>query len=105
MLELVWKLWVNVQKHAKAGNVRVDVSRKDGIIVILVDDGIVFDADERLSLISKDSGFGLFSIWERLSYFKGSLEIVASPWTGSKVILKVPLKKGEVYEESRNYGN
>ena len=97
MLELVWKLWVNVQKHAKAGNVRVDVSREDGIIVIIVeDDGIGFDADERLSLISKDSGFGLFSIRERLSYFKGSLEIVASPGAGSKVILKAPLKKGEV---------
>ena len=75
MFESVRELLVNIQKHAKTGNVRVDVSRKDGIIVIIVeDDGMGFDADERLSLISK-------------------------------VILKAPLKKGEVYEESRVYGN
>jgi len=75
LFESVRELLVNIQKHAKTGNVRVDVSRKDGIIVIIVeDDGMGFDADERLSLISK-------------------------------VILKAPLKKGEVYEESRVYGN
>ncbi|MCF7954956.1 MAG: hypothetical protein K9M75_04050 [Phycisphaerae bacterium] len=70
----------NIQKHAKAGNVMVDVSREDDIIVIIVeDDGIGFDASERLSLISKDSGFGLFSIRERLSYFKGSLKYSIKP--------------------------
>jgi len=63
LFESVRELLVNIQKHAKVGNVRVDVSRKDDIIVIIVkDDGIGFDAEERLSLISKGFGFGLFSI-------------------------------------------
>jgi PAS domain S-box-containing protein len=100
LFESFRELLVNIIKHAKAANVSVDVSSEDGIIVIVVeDDGVGFDADERLSLISKDSGLGLFSIRERLSYFKGSLEILSSPGNGSKVILRAPLQKGEVDKE------
>lgn len=100
LFESVRELLVNIVKHAKAGNVSVDVSSKDGIIVIKVeDDGVGFDTEERLSLVGKSSGFGLFSIRERLSYFRGSLEIVSSPGNGSKVILTAPLSKGEVDEE------
>ncbi len=100
LFESVRELLVNIVKHAKAENVSVDVSSKDGIIVIIVeDDGVGFDTKERLSLVGKSSGFGLFSIRERLSYFKGSLEITSSPGNGSKIIIMAPLDKGEVDEE------
>jgi len=93
LFESVRELLVNIIKHAKAENVIVDVFSEDGIIAIVVeDDGVGFDTEERLSLTGKDSGFGLFSIRERLSYFRGSLEIISKPGNGSKVILKAPLK-------------
>jgi signal transduction histidine kinase len=100
LFESVRELLVNIVKHAKAENVSVDVSSKDGIIEIIVeDDGVGFDTKERLSLVGKGSGFGLFSIRERLSYFKGSLEITSSPGNGSKVIIMAPLNIGEGDEE------
>ena len=69
------------------------------IVIIVEDDGVGFDTHKRLSFVGDGSGFGLFSIRERLSYFKGSLEVTSSPGNGSKVMLKAPLQKGEVDEE------
>lgn len=97
LFESFRELLVNILKHAKAKNVMVDVCSEDGIIVITVeDDGIGFDTEDRLSFVGKGSGFGLFSIRERLSYFKGSFEVMSSSGNGSKVILRAPLNKGEV---------
>lgn len=94
LFESVRELLVNIAKHANAKNVEVDISRQGDIIVIEVkDDGIGFEVSEKLSFVSKGSGFGLFSIRERLSYFNGSFEIDTSPGHGTVVLLKAPLKK------------
>lgn len=50
--------------------------------VIIEDDGVGFDSHEASRDIKPESGFGLFSIEERMADFGGSLKIEFDPGKG-----------------------
>jgi signal transduction histidine kinase len=86
----VRELLFNVVKHAQAKKVSVHLNNSNGRLKIIVeDDGLGFDPDAALQAESRDGGFGLFSIQERMDDLGGSLEIVSEPGKGCKAILTV----------------
>lgn len=92
----VQELLVNVVKHAKAKKVAVAARRIGGNIQISVeDDGKGFDYLKITATQSMDTGFGLFSIRERVINLGGNFEIKSSPGSGTLVYLNVPVRKDE----------
>jgi PAS domain S-box-containing protein len=95
LFRCVREILMNVVKHAHAENVEVAMSRSgDRMYITVADDGSGFD----LSTIDrKKSGFGLFSIRERMKRLGGYCEINSKPGAGTMVILAMPVddpKKG-----------
>jgi len=86
----VRELLINAYKHASAECVVVNVTGSDNRVRIMVkDDGIGFEP--KTSIPRGSSGFGLFSIRERLSHIGGKMVVRAAPGAGTTVILDVPL--------------
>lgn len=92
----VRELLVNVIEHAGANKVKVCVRRADSDIYVRVeDDGIGFD-QVHVKAWAADSGkFGLLGILERLEQVGGSIEITSEKGSGTKILMKAPLKKPE----------
>ncbi|MGA7578394.1 MAG: CHASE3 domain-containing protein [Desulfobaccales bacterium] len=92
LYQAVNELLVNVVKHAEAQNLKVSIRREGGKLLIEVaDDGVGFLVPEPEGRDRKGSGFGLFSIRERLRAFGGLLKVQSSPGAGTRVTLMVPL--------------
>lgn len=87
----VRELLTNVIKHAQATEVNVALSQIDGAFTIkIADDGVGFDpAVESSSL--RSTGFGLFSIRERMTNLGGSFMIVSQPDQGCEATISFPL--------------
>ena len=91
LFQTMRELLVNVAKHANAKNISVFIAREDATLKVKIEDdglgmGVSTDA------ANGPSGFGFFSIGERLKYLGGSLEVVSEPGWGTRVTLQVPLK-------------
>ncbi len=87
------ELLFNIAKHSRARSSKVSIHKEgDNIRVQVEDDGVGFDVQGPNPEESKISGFGLFSIRERLSYIGGRLEINTVPGQGTRVDLFTPLQ-------------
>jgi len=90
LFRIVRELLMNIVKHAQASAVKICLARDEDIMHIAVeDDGIGFDAEKSAS---RGSGFGLFTIRERLKRLGGYFAIDSRSGSGTKVVLSVPLK-------------
>lgn len=88
----VAELMNNVVKHANATRVTISINHDSGgLIVSVKDNGAGFGHSPEKTL--KDTGFGLFSIQERLLNIGGEMMIAQPVQGGSEVTLVVPLKK------------
>jgi PAS domain S-box-containing protein len=93
LFQNVRELLVNVCKHSQAQNAKVYVSLEDDAIRVSVEDnGVGFDASGVETHWDESSGFGLFSIRERLNQFGGGFEIDSEPGRGTRITLTAPLK-------------
>jgi signal transduction histidine kinase len=87
----VRELLNNVERHARAGRVDVGIERQGRQLHIVVrDDGCGLDRTDRSEPSNCGSGFGLFSIRERLVTLGGSLTIDSRPGAGTQVTLVMP---------------
>ncbi|MBN1764714.1 MAG: PAS domain S-box protein [Sedimentisphaerales bacterium] len=92
LFRAVRELLINVVKHARARHVRVSVQRDDFNITLCVsDDGIGYDVQQVTVSRQKGSGFGLFSIKERIKYMGGRMDIQSQPGKGTQVRLVYPI--------------
>jgi len=90
LLSLIRELFLNVIKHAETTQVKVQLRQSDTSFVIDVIDegqGFVYDKDK---VVSESTGFGLYSIGERLRLFGGSLDISSTLGEGTQVTIIVP---------------
>ncbi|HEX7539841.1 MAG TPA: ATP-binding protein, partial [Syntrophales bacterium] len=96
LYQMTRELLVNIVKHSGGRHVLVTVERDEHTIGITVrDDGNGFDAREAGSAAA-DSGFGLFSIRERLKSYNGSLQIESQKGKGTTVSVRLPVaEKGQ----------
>ena len=88
LFRAVHELLTNVVKHAKASNVRISLSVRAELFRIQIqDDGVGFDVAGWTTRPGTSTGFGLFSIRERLEHLGGRFEIASRPGNGTAVIL------------------
>ncbi|HEX8285231.1 MAG TPA: CheR family methyltransferase [Pyrinomonadaceae bacterium] len=79
----------NVGKYAQAARVAVVLERRDGNAVLIVeDDGVGFDPEEKMAA---GTSLGLVGMRERASLAGGSLEIESAPGGGTTVYARVPV--------------
>jgi PAS domain S-box-containing protein len=91
LFQTVRELLHNIVKHANAKNIRIFITREEAILRVKIeDDGLGMGMSAGAS--QGPSGFGLFSIGERLKYLGGHLEAVSEPGWGTRVTLQVPLQ-------------
>lgn len=86
----------NAAKHSGASRIRLSSTLKALDIVLQVeDDGAGFDPGAVGSNNGKMTGYGLFSIRERIDCIGGRMEIDSRPGTGTRITLTVPVEPGE----------
>jgi len=90
------ELMTNVVRHADADRVWVSVYRNEGVLHGSVrDNGKGFEGDPDAIVAEGGDGMGLFGLKERLSYLKGTLNLLSKPKGGTTVSFTVPLRLGE----------
>jgi|UniRef100_A0A7C3UWA0 PAS domain S-box-containing protein len=96
VFRVVRELLTNVIKHAQATRVDIEIARQGPFLHLQVlDDGVGFDTAETGARAGKSSGYGLFSIRERLTSLGGLVEINSRPGKGTRVSITVPLEQQE----------
>jgi PAS domain S-box-containing protein len=93
LFESVRELLFNVVKHAKVDRVTLDLALDPGgqVSITLTDEGIGFDASALFDRSkSGKTGWGLFSIRERLAQLGGRFEIHSEPGRGTQFRLLAP---------------
>ena len=103
LFQVVRELLVNMGKHSQARQAKVILSQEKPFLKIQVnDDGVGFDASRIFAPKEQNSGFGFFSMRERLNYLGGSLEVKSKPGQGSQIILTVPQPGGVAVPKKEN---
>jgi PAS domain S-box-containing protein len=98
----VRELLFNVIKHSGKREARVAASGSGGGIRITVRDrGRGFDPAELEETRNSETGFGLFSIKERVSFLGGSVSIRSAPGGGCLITLEVPRHTVQSREPAR----
>ena len=76
----------NVQKHAKADKVKVQLSNDAEKVTMLIEDnGIGFDPQQ------KRKGIGITNILTRVESYNGTAEIISQPGNGCSLVVNIPL--------------
>ena len=87
LYRIVQEALTNVVKHAGAAHVSIVLTRKQGSVVVMIeDDGRGFDLAE-----SSVDRLGLLGMRERVQLLDGSLEIEAAPGAGTTLVVELPL--------------
>lgn len=85
------ELLSNVVKHAGSNWAVLELVNKHGRIQLRVEDcGHGFDSDRIESGEDRRTGFGLYSIEERISSLGGSVTVDSEPGSGCSILLTVP---------------
>ena len=83
----------NVEQHARARHVTVTLKRRGAVVQLTIqDDGIGFDASDRLAKGMQEGRFGLLSMRERANAVGGVLKVNSTSSAGTQVRLNVPLQ-------------
>lgn len=90
LFRCVREILINIVKHAQANNVEIAMSKSgDRMYVTVADNGTGFDIS---TADRKKTGFGLFTIRERMKRLGGYCEIETKPGSGTTVILAMPVQ-------------
>lgn len=85
------ELLLNVVKHGQTDAARVELKPLDDdrLQLVVADQGQGFDTSQLdASREASGSGFGLFSIRERLAVLDGHLEVTSTPGQGTRVVIE-----------------
>jgi signal transduction histidine kinase len=93
LFQTVRELLQNVVKHARSKRATVRCSVQDEVLALdVIDPGIGFEVHAVDRLPTRQGGFGLFNIRERLKLMGGSVDIHSVIGEGTTVRIRVPLK-------------
>ncbi len=96
LFKSVRELLFNIVKHARADKIKVSTQGdKDRIRISIEDNGIGFDSSKVQYSIDNLSGFGLFSIRERMEHLGGSFDIESKPDQGTRITLELKHQGGD----------
>jgi signal transduction histidine kinase len=92
LYRLVQEALTNVARHAAAKNVSVLLERRNGVIVLVVeDDGVGFDPTEVKDSARGGAHLGLYGMEERVSLVGGALTVDSRPGAGTAISVEVPV--------------
>jgi PAS domain S-box-containing protein len=84
----------NVEKHARASQVTVDLSQPDVFVQLVIrDNGVGFDPNNFRSRQKVRGGLGLLGMRERANYAGGALELKSGPSSGTEIMVRIPLPR------------
>ncbi|MCR2822345.1 sensor histidine kinase [Lederbergia panacisoli] len=87
LFRLIQESVQNALKHSKASVITVKFERRrDSVFVIVKDNGIGFNPDER-----RNDSFGLIGMKERIVILEGTLAIESSSVSGTAIKMQIPL--------------
>jgi len=86
------ELLTNIQKHADTPNAAITLWFSGPDICLQVEDSGA-GMDVQTLKPSKDGGFGLYSLSERIQNFGGTLTITSTPGKGTKILLTAPVNQ------------
>jgi len=87
LYRIVQEALTNIVKHAHAHNISIVLVRKPGAVMAVVeDDGLGFDPK-----LTRDGGFGLVGMRERVGLLEGRLEIESVGGVGTTIVVEVPV--------------
>jgi signal transduction histidine kinase len=91
----------NVEKHARARNVTVHLTKPGDIVQLIIhDDGIGFDPDQHPVRPKGTGGFGLLGMRERAAYVGGILKVKSIRRSGTEIEIRIPLPPDTVTTRS-----
>ena len=91
----------NVEKHARARNVTVHLTKPGDIVQLIIhDDGIGFDPDQHPVRPKGTGGFGLLGMRERAAYVGGILKVKSIRRSGTEIEIRIPLPPDTVTPRS-----
>lgn len=103
LFRIVQEALSNVQKHAKADRVSVQLDiALERLRVTIVDNGVGFDMDSILRDPEKWDHFGVRGILERARLVGGEGRIESKKGRGTKIVVDVPLMKKEASGNGKN---
>ena len=92
LYRIIQEVTTNAVKHANASKLFIQlICHKDGLNVLIEDNGKGFDINQLLS----GGGLGLKSIDSRVSYLGGKINYDSSPGHGTTINISLPLDKVE----------
>jgi PAS domain S-box-containing protein len=93
IFRIVQEALANIEKHARAKEICLSLSRRTGTVVLTIqDDGRGFDLKAGLAPRRGQFGLGLTNMKERAGSLGGSCEIQSAPGKGTIVKVEVPLE-------------
>ncbi len=101
--QAVQELLFNVVKHAETNRASLQVEWGQHVVIAVQDGGRGFEGDHPPA--SKEGGFGLPNIRERITVLGGSLDVSSTPGVGTRVTLCLPKEIRPVYELSADSGS
>lgn len=88
------ELLTNIAKHAEAANVQISLTEDNGWLNIeIVDDGKGIDSSHCKTGIAGETGFGLFSIRERMRQIGGTFKLQFRGEKGTAATLSAPMRE------------
>lgn len=93
LLKAIREFMRNAINHGGADKIHITLDNGNNTIKIIVaDNGAGFRASANELLLKEGSGFGLFNIKTRAEYYKGGIEMAASPELGgARIAVWMPL--------------
>jgi signal transduction histidine kinase len=93
LFQTVRELLQNVVKHARSKRATVRCTMRDDTFTLdVIDPGVGFEVHSIDRLPTRQGGFGLFNIRERLKLMGGTIDIHSIVGEGTTVRIRVPLK-------------
>ena len=91
---IIQEITTNTIKHAEASEIKIDFEIINKIFKIEVkDNGKGFNLNKLENKGVLNSGYGLFTIKERVKNLKGDVNIESSRTNGTKIVVRIPLDK------------
>jgi signal transduction histidine kinase len=88
LYRIVQESLTNVVKHAHARVVSIVLARKpDAVAIVIEDDGLGFNPDS-----TREGGFGLEGMRERVGVLGGKLQVESRAGAGTAIVAEVPLQ-------------
>jgi two-component system sensor histidine kinase DegS len=96
VFRIVQEALSNVRQHAEASNVSVELDLSQDVVRCSIeDDGRGFDMADVDQQDDDRESYGLAGMQERAAFLGGNCDIVASPGGGTKVLVSLPVWRGE----------